>query len=376
MHLKKILDELYRKKYLRIAGMMSGTSFDGIDIAIVDVKGTYTNITYCVVELCFHAYPDSLKEKIRSFIERPSMEIMAELDVEIAKEYVKALKNCKSFDSVEVVSMHGQTIWHIPRKMSLQIGSADIVAVETGKVVVSDFRRKDIAAGGEGAPLVPYVDFCVFSKKKEPIALINIGGISNVTVLSQNINDLLAFDMGPGNTLLDFAVKKYFGLDFDENGKIAKKGKIHYDIAKEVLNSDEYIMKSPPKSTGKEYYNESFMRRFGIDDPYDLVATLSYYTALSIKTSFERFILSKSDVKKAYFSGGGTKNDFMMAMIKKELEEIGVRVFTFNERFSDFKEAIWFSLLGNEFFRGKFSNVPAVTGAKNKVILGRLSLPY
>ena len=376
MRLKEILDGLYGKDTLRIAGMMSGTSFDGIDVAIVDVKGTYTNITYGVVELCFLAYPKSLKGKIRSFIERPNMKIMAELDIEVAKEYVKALKSCKSYDSVEIVSMHGQTIWHVPRKMSLQIGSPDIVSVETGKIVVSDFRRKDIAVGGEGAPLVPYVDFCIFSKKKEPIALVNIGGISNVTVLSQNIDDLLAFDMGPGNALLDFTVRKYFRLDYDEGGKIAKKGKVHHDVAKDVLNGDEYMVKPPPKSTGKEYYNESFIKRFDIDDPYDLVATLSYYTALSIRSSFERFILPKFEVKKAYFSGGGTKNDFMMAMIKKELEEIGVKVFVFSEKFSDFKEAIWFALLGNEFFKGKFSNAPAVTGARKKVLLGRLSTPF
>ena len=363
------------EKELTIAGMMSGTSFDGIDVAIVRVKGVFTSLKYRVLELCFHPYPDSVKLKIEEFLKEQDIELLSELDVDIALEHVKALKRCRHLPEVDLISMHGQTLWHSPRKKSVQIGNADIVTIQIGKIVISDFRSKDIAVGGEGAPITPYIDYCVFSKSKTT-ALNNIGGISNLTIVGKSPEDVLAFDTGPGNALIDIVAREKFGIDYDKDGKIALSGKVHEDIAQKVLESDEYIWRKPPKSTGKEYYNSDFLKRFGIDDPNDLIATVTYYTALTMRKSYEMYVLSKFSAERVYLSGGGARNSTLLKFIEKELSEIGIRTFVFSKKFSDFKEAIWFALLGNEFAKGHFSNLPSVTGAKKRVSLGKISVPW
>ena len=363
------------ERKIRIAGMMSGTSFDGVDVATVDVRGTFTSMRYDTVELCFHPYPEDLKRDLRKFVSSPDFELLSDLDLRVAKSYVEALRKCRGFDSVEFIAMHGQTVWHSPRKMSLQIGNADFVAIETGKFVISDFRSKDIAVGGEGAPLTPYIDYCVFSKKN--IALNNIGGISNVTVLTESFDELMAFDTGPGNALIDLAVWKYFGLDFDEDGKIASSGKVHEEIALKVLKEDDYFWIPPPKSTGKEYYNEDFLKKFEvIPDPRDLVATVTYYTALTIFKSYEEYVFPKVKVEKVYLSGGGARNPVLVVHLERLFSNRKVKILRFGKKFSDFKEAIWFALLGNEFLKGHFSNAPSVTGANRRVSLGKLSVPW
>ncbi len=370
-----LINAFPQEKELTIAGMMSGTSFDGIDVAIVRAKGAFTSLRYKVLELCFHPYPESVKSKIEKFLKNQDIEILSELDIDIALEHVRALKKCRYLPKVDLISMHGQTVWHSPRKKSLQIGNADLVAIQTGKIVVSDFRSKDIAAGGEGAPITPYIDYCIFSKSKT-IALNNIGGISNLTVIGNSPEEVLAFDTGPGNALIDIAAREKFGVDYDEGGKFALSGKIFEDVAKRVLESDEYIWKNPPKSTGKEYYNSDFLKRFDIENPHDLIATTTYYTALTMRKSYEMYVLTRFPVKSVYLSGGGTKNPALLRFIEKELSKIGIRTFVFSERFSDFKEAIWFALLGNEFAKGHFSNLPSVTGARKRVALGKISVPW
>jgi anhydro-N-acetylmuramic acid kinase len=372
-----LIENLLPDENVVIAGMMSGTSFDGVDVAVVDVRGVFTSMNYKVLELCFHPYSEDLKKKLRRFISSPDMSLLAEIDLEVAKSYVEAIKSCRKFNFVEAVSMHGQTVWHVPKKISVQIGNADFVAIQTGKPVISDFRSKDIAAGGEGAPLTPYVDYCVFSRSGKRIALNNIGGISNVTVITEKFEDLLAFDTGPGNALIDIAVKKFFDMDLDKDGKIALSGKVDKDVAKRVFEEDEYMKIPPPKSTGKEYYNEKFLKRFyDIKGPQDIVATVTYYTAFTIFKSYEMFIFPKTDVRAIYLSGGGAKNPALLKHLKDLFLRRNVKVFRFHEKFSDFKEAIWFAILGNEFLKGHFSNAPSVTGASSKVTLGKLSVPW
>ncbi len=363
------------EKELTIAGMMSGTSFDGVDVAIVKVNGVFTSLRYRVLELCFHPYPESVKLKIEKFLKDQDVEILSELDVDIALEHVKALRKCRHLPEVDLIAMHGQTVWHSPKKKSFQIGNADIVAIQTGKIVLSDFRSKDIAVGGEGAPITPYIDYCIFSKSKT-IALNNIGGISNLTVVGKSPEDVLAFDTGPGNALIDIVAREEFGIDYDKSGHLATLGNVHEDIAKRVLRSDEYVWKNPPKSTGKEYYNSDFLKKFDIGNSYDLIATVTYYTALTMRKSYEMYVFPKYAVKRVYLSGGGAKNPALLKFIKKELSEIGIRTFVFSKKFSDFKEAIWFALLGNEFAKGHFSNLTSVTGAKRRAALGKISVPW
>ncbi len=358
--------------------MMSGTSFDGVDVALVDVKGSFTNVTFDILKLHFHPYPRTLKDKILEFLFHPSMDLLSELDNPIAEEHVKAYreiveKSGVNEESIDLVAMHGQTVWHSPKKFSLQMGNPDLVAVKTGKLVIADFRRKDLALRGEGAPITPYVDYCVFHRSGKVIALNNIGGISNVTLLTERISDLLAFDTGPGNALIDTVCRKYFQMEFDANGELASRGRVRFDIAHEVLKNDEYVNEPPPKSTGKEFYNEEFLKRFEIEDPLDLLATVTYYTALTISYSYEKYVYKQAVPETVYFSGGGTKNKTLMKFLRDLLEP---KILIFSETFSDFKEAIWFAILGSEFFKGAFTNVPSVTGASGKIVLGRLSTPW
>ena len=369
------LRELSIKDRLRVVGMMSGTSFDGVDVAILDIRGSFTDVEFDVLGLHFHPYPEELRYSISSFLEAPSVEGLSELDIPVALEHVKAYEDALDSSgvpekSIDLISMHGQTLWHSPRKMSIQVGNPDLVAVETGKFVVSDFRRKDIALGGEGAPITPYVDHCVFGRSGKVIALNNIGGMSNVTLVTGDVSNVLAFDTGPGNALIDIVAKRYFGLDYDPDGEIALSGNVMEDEAVKVLESDDYIRKPPPKSTGKERYNADFLKRFNISDPHDLMATVTYYTALTIKVSYDMFLKPKPSV--VYFSGGGVKNRALMGFIEELLD---IRVLKFSERFSDFKEAMWFAVLGSEFLRSEFSNIPSVTGARDWGLLGRLSVP-
>ena len=331
---------------------------------------------YNVVRLHFHPYPKDLKERISAFIDSPTMDLLSELDIPIALEHVEAYREAMRLskipdESVDLVSMHGQTLWHSPGRFSLQIGNPDLVAVRTGKFVVSDFRRKDIAVGGEGAPITPHIDYCIFGRSGRTVALNNIGGISNVTLIHGD--RVLAFDTGPGNALMDAVARKFFGLDYDPMGEIASKGSVKVDVAEEVLRGDRYVHVEPPKSTGKEYYNEDFLKRFAVDDPYDLMATVTYYTALTIAFSYENYVYTEAFPEIVYFSGGGTKNRTLMGFLK---DMLGSKIVTFSETFSDFKEAIWFALLGSEFLRGNPSNIPSVTGASKRVVLGRLSTPF
>jgi len=357
---------------------MSGTSFDGIDVAIVDIDGVYTNTKYQLLYADTFGYPQTLKELLTGFTNHPEMKDLALLDWWIGKLHVKAIckaleKSGISKDSVDLISIHGQTVWHEPKKMSLQIGNADMVSSEIEKLVVCDFRSGDIATGGEGAPLTPYVDYIVFGKGKKTILLNNIGGISNVTVVTDNLHDLIAFDTGPGNVLINLTVKRYFNLEYDPDGEIASKGVVKEEVVHKVLKSDEYIHISPPKSTGREYYNSSFLDRFQISDPYDLVATVTYYTAYTMYYAYKRFIFPKYDVKYIYLSGGGTRNRTLVRYLRNLMPE--KRIVRFSDTFSKYKEAIWFAILGNEFINSYPSDLRSITGARKRKILGRLAVP-
>ncbi|RKX50402.1 MAG: anhydro-N-acetylmuramic acid kinase [Thermotogae bacterium] len=376
-----LINELLRirkKKVRRIIGCMSGTSFDGIDVAIVDIDGVYTNTKYQLLYADTFEYPQTLKELLTRFTNHPRMEDLALLDWWIGKLHVEAIcealeKSGISKESVDLISMHGQTVWHDPKKMSLQIGNADMVSSEIGKLVVCDFRSGDIATGGEGAPLTPYVDYIVFGKGKKTILLNNIGGISNVTVVTDDLHDLIAFDTGPGNVLINLAVKRYFNLEYDPDGEIASKGVVKEEVVHRVLKSDEYIHISPPKSTGREYYNSTFLDRFQVSDPYDLVATVTYYTAYTMYYAYKRFIFSKYDVKYIYLSGGGARNRTLVRYLRNLMPE--KRIVRFSDTFSKYKEAIWFAILGNEFINSYPSDLRPITGARKRKILGRLAVP-
>ncbi len=291
---------------------------------------------------------------------------------------------------IDIVGSHGQTIYHISSlkekndrevRSTLQIGEPSIIAQETGVTTVADFRTRDIAAGGEGAPLVPYADYILFGSDGIGRAIQNVGGISNVTFLpiDRDINKIIAFDNGPGNMIIDrFAGIITDGrLPYDKNGELALKGKLNKDLL-ERLCTHPYLSKPPPKSTGREDFGIQFsddlykeLREDNID-VHDAIATITAFTAKSISDSYRNFILPYCKIDEVIISGGGTHNPVLFQFLEDYLADIKINKVDDFGIPSDAKEALAFAILANETICGNPGNIPSATGAKESVVLGKI----
>ena len=361
-----------------VVGVMSGTSLDGIDVALVDIKENSFNL------LGFNTKPYSYKtrEKVLecSKLETSNVQKICSLNVELSYLYVDAIKETLNklnigLESIDLIAMHGQTIWHNPNNMggyfssTLQIGDPSVVAYELNKEVVSNFRTMDMAAGGSGAPLMPYAHYLMFKGENKNIAIQNIGGIGNVTYINKQGN-VIAFDTGPGNMLIDGAMKKLFKKDYDENGEIALSGKIIHEVLDELMK-DEYLKKPFPKSTGREKYNDEFLENIinkcleYTNDYKDIITTITTYTAATIVDQYQRFLKS---IEKVVVAGGGANNNYILKYLQTHL---GVEII--KSEINDEMEAIGFAMLGYATIKGIPSNVTSVTGAKENVILGNIT---
>lgn len=392
------LQKLASKKKKTIIGLMSGTSLDGVDAVLVDVSGSGTKTKIDQLGFIAYPFPRGLKKKIleNSTPNSGNVTDICKLNFLIAHLFVDAAKelcNKSKFNlaDVDLIGSHGQTIHHLPQKKNyfghnfgstLQIGDPSVIAKLTGILTIGDFRTADIAIGGQGAPLVPYFDYLMFHSNKNNRALLNIGGISNITVLDKNgdVSSVIAFDTGPGNMLIDLLAKKYFNIEFDANGKIASSGKINNGFFNELKKRDKFIEKKIPKSTGREYYGEEFLspllKKFRNIPKADLLATVSDFTAYGIYRNYEKFVHSETEISELFVSGGGAKNRFVINSLKnyfgnsvevKNVNHLGIS--------SDAKEAICFAVLANETLAGNSSNIPRVTGALKTTILGKICLP-
>ena len=376
-------------------GLMSGTSLDGIDGVIVKLsdKGDFESL----VESIYLPFSKNLQNELRYLSESNLIdkEKLCRYDFllgELFANCVEKLLEKSGIDRSEIfcVGSHGLTVGHFPQvkkvfgvntAFTLQIGDGDIIAEKTGIVTVSDFRRKDMANGGEGAPLIPFIDRLLFYREDRNVCCLNIGGIANITVIPKDKNrDLIAFDTGPGNYLSDLAVKRLFGDKHtcDLNGNFAKKGRVN-NLLLERLFQDEYFHKIPPKSTGKEYFGNDFLD-FILQagrhlDFYDLFSTISYLTPYSIAKAIEMFVEYEDLPEVLIVSGGGVNNSFFMESLKKLLPFVDVVVSDSLGISSDFKEAIGFAILGFNTLNKIPSSIPSVTGCKSPQILGKISLP-
>ena len=379
-----------------VIGLNSGTSFDGIDTALV--KFSKGSLTPTFIDGFVYKYPNGLKERIRKLItpvetcRGMSLEEISQLNFLIGEIFAEAantiIKRNKLINKdILLIGSHGQTIFHHPQiesfgkyriNSTLQIGESSIIASKTGIKTVSNFRESDIAAGGTGAPLIPYLDQMVFGNSKIPKAALNIGGISNITIVGKNITPI-AFDIGPGNGLIDLICNIYFKKDFDLNGKIAKTGKIDFTAIEKALR-DPYFKQKPPKSNGKEYFNLKFIEKYfaQIKNSKDKIATLTYFTAKTIERAFHNFIFPKYKIGEIVISGGGIRNKILMQHLKKLLTietPRSVSLFVHSDKYNlpyKYKEAILFALLGYTCFKGIPNNIPSCTGAKKKAILGKI----
>lgn len=397
MSINKLL-LLSKKRKKVVAGLMSGTSLDGVDIAIVEIKNSGKKSKLKHIGFFTYSFPDGLKEKIlsNSVLNSGNVTDICKLNFMIARIYADAIKSlCETIDfpmkKIDLIGSHGQTIHHLPEKneqfgygtsSTLQIGDPSVLAKLTGITTIGDFRVADVALGGQGAPLVPYFDFIMYSSKKVDRALLNIGGISNITALKKNgkAEDVIAFDTGPGNMLIDYLMKHFYGKEFDKDGETASFGKLNEELSTAIVEKDELIKKTPPKSSGREYFDMNFLHPLiekfeGIPNE-DIIATVTDYTAYSVWYNYSEFIKKNCKIKELFISGGGSKNKAIVNSLKKyfgnkvkikNVEELGIS--------ADAKEAICFAVLANETLSGNPSNITSVTGAERSTILGKICLP-
>lgn len=372
-------------------GIMSGTSLDGVDTVLVEIENHGINTKLKVIEYNEYPMPASTRMKIKQVCDEKNshVDLICSLNFEIGYLFVEAVKRLlekANFNSsqLDFIATHGQTIYHIPFQRddlissTLQIGEPAILAYEFNTTVISNFRVMDMAAKGQGAPLVPYSEYILYSEKGKNIALQNIGGIGNVTLLNEDldIDHIEAFDTGPGNMMINEACRLLYNQPFDHDGYHASQGHIIDEMLEELMNHP-YMNKLPPKSTGREEFGENYVKelieKYNGYDKNDYIKTFTYFTAKSIEYHYRRDIMSKCHLYKVIVGGGGSHNQTLMKMIKALLYDI--EVYTQDEigYSSDAKEAIAFAILGNETLHQHFSNVKSATGAMHNVVLGNIT---
>ena len=369
-----------------VMGLMSGTSCDGCDVSIVEIEEGRPKLLFFYSK----EYPEELRKRIRRCMDREkgTVDLITQVNFEIGHFFGEVAKEAmvKSGITPHLIASHGQTIYHIPRpdqnkgektKSTFQIGEAACIVEKTGIPVISDFRVQDVAAGGDGAPLVPMADFIMFREEEISVAIHNIGGISNLTYIPKGANpeDVIAFDTGPGNVLINQLTRELFDMEYDSEGKIAREGKIHMEIVNKLLEHP-YFNLNPPKSTGPEEFNIDLLREYINRVPgKDLLASVTFFTAKSIAMAYKRYVIPLG-LDKILVAGGGAYNRSLIEWIKAELKEIPVYTFEEKGLNSKARESMAFAILGYLAWNKKPNNLPQVTGARHPVIMGKISFPY
>lgn len=389
------LVKLFNKEKKLAAGLMSGTSMDGIDSALVNIQHHGINTQIDLISFQTLPYPEALRAELLDSSQpgHGTVDKICRLNFVVGEYFADAvLQTCRiaNLDTtqVDLIGSHGQTIHHLPdeiacfQKMTrstLQIGEPAVIANRTGCVTVANFRYADMAQGGQGAPLVPYVDYLMFKSAALNRVILNIGGIANITVLKKNgtVDDVVAYDTGPGNMVINALMKKLFNQDYDENGSIAARG----TIAEQLLSiqlKHQYFHKAIPKSTGREEFSSLFVDQvLAVSNdlrlkPEDIIATITELTACSIAASLKFSPLSIEQVDELIVSGGGAHNQAIMKSLARHFFNSEVLSSDDFNIPGDAKEAICFAILANETLAGNSANLPAVTGAKRATILGSI----
>jgi len=366
-------------------GLMSGTSLDGIDAALVHLGDDPREISL----VHFLSLPYSAEQRSALLqLCQPGEATVAEIcsmNFQLGELFAEAVLQLLAeagfaAEEIAVIGSHGQTIYHIPGQSTLQIGEPAVIANRTGITTVADFRPADIAVGGQGAPLVPYFDQIVFGDSTALTAVQNIGGIGNVTVVGGNADSLpwIAFDTGPGNMIIDAVVRLMTdgAASYDQGGKLAAQGRVNSSLLAKLM-SHPYFAVQPPKTTGRELFGTEFSEKLWKTSdlpPQDLLATVTAFTAESIADQYRRFIAPYGTIERVIIGGGGSHNQTLLEMLRERLdcpvyvhEDFGIS--------SDAKEAMAFALMALATLEGASSNVPLATGARKPTILGKIVLP-
>jgi len=393
--IKRIME--IREKDEKLAlGLMSGTSADGISTIIVKLKGNWTETKFKIIHYRTKKYPEKIRKEIFKIFQPETGKVdnicmmnfvLGEIFAEAALETIDeaGLKRTE----IDFIASHGQTIHHMPKmkkiytymaRSTLQIGEPSIIAERTGILTIADFRPRDIAAGGEGAPISAYADYILFRSKTKSRAVQNIGGIANVTCIPRNSKPegIIAFDTGPGNMMIDGIIEYLTRgkMTFDENGKIAARGKVNCKLF-EYLMEHPYLKRKPPKTTGRREFGRKYIikvvkraEKMNLNLE-DILATITKYTAKTIAESYRRYLPEIPD--ETIIGGGGSHNKTLMKMLEEEIGD-ETRIF----RHEDFgipaqaKEPLILTILANEAIHGHFNNIPSATGAKRKVLMGKI----
>lgn len=380
------------KQSKQIIALMSGTSCDSIDAGLCEV---YPDLSCKLIKGINHPYPEHIRAKIFSaFRGDISIKELCQLNFAVGKCFADAANVLVGeFGKPDFISSHGQTVYHYPfdekldnisLKSTLQIGESSVISRETGCTVISNYREKDIAYGGQGAPLVCFADEKWFRGKykgedntNKNFAIQNIGGISNVTVVSDDC-DTFGFDTGCGNIMIDYCVQKFFGQKYDKDGEIALSGTI-CDSWLDCLLQDEYYFLEPPKTTGREYFSTKYIEnilRIAPPEPKDIIATLTALTAKTIAQAYERFIYPSVSIDSVVIGGGGAYNKTMMRFLRSYLpKRIELKTHEDYGISNNYKEVMAFALLGYCNFYNIPNNLPCCTGADKRVVLGKVVSP-
>lgn len=388
------LAEIAQKPERLILGLMSGTSLDGLDIALCRFRGSGGETRVEVTAFETMPFEESFKDEIRKVFAKHTIEFqqLCLLNPWIGIKHGELINACLKkwqieADEIDCIASHGQTVFHGPKILhrkekfpnaTLQIGDGDHIAVKTGIITVSDFRQKHCAAGGEGAPLAVYGDYLIFSQSDENRILLNMGGIANFTYLSGNLdaNEVFATDTGTGNTLIDAYVKKYFDIPYDADAKLAKQGNVNSDLLTS-LKADDFFKKSFPKTTGPELFNlaylENAQQRSGTAkiSHFDILATLCRFTAETIAEAVMSFIKPNENYT-IYGSGGGVHNPLIMQFIRELLPNFELKTTDDLGISGDAKEAVLFATLANEALAGGNTDFGSRKGVPS-VSMGKVS---
>src|SRR5574344_616885 len=374
------MKELENKK---IISLMSGTSCDSVDVGLCEVKPDFS----CkLLDGINFDYPIEVRRQLFDiFSGNATVQDICQMNFVVGNCFADAANVMISrHGKPDLISSHGQTIFHYPfedkigniiKKSTLQIGESSVISQKTGVLTISDFRQADIAVGGNGAPLVCFADEKWFKPLNGNFAIQNIGGISNVTVVSDDC-ETFGFDCGPGNMLIDYCCGKFFNSPYDKDGEIAGEGMVS-DNWLSCLLEDEYYVKSPPKTTGREYFSSKYIEnalKLAPKEPKDIIATLTALTAKTIVESYERFVFPNTSVNSVVIGGGGAYNPSIMKFIRKYLpRHIELKTHEDVAISNNYKEVMALDRFGYCSFYGIPNNLPSCTGAEKRVVLGKIT---
>lgn len=391
--MKTKLQKLLQKRTRTVIGLLSGTSVDGVDAVLMKITGSGKSTGIKVIDFITHSIPGNIRYSVfrNSDNKTASIEEIARLNVILGVVFADAVlkilkRNGLKAADIDLIGSHGQTIHHLPGKESflgykvkttMQIGDPSVISNLTGIVTVGDFRIADCAVDGDGAPLVPYLDHLLFSDRKKNRGLLNIGGISNITILPKNspISSVFAFDTGPGNMLIDGLMYHLYHKKFDKDAKIAKKGIVIPKLFDWLLQDTVY-RQEPPKSTGREHYGQHFQKKLlkatkGLK-PADVIRTVTEFTPYSIWYNYKNFVKSNCTIEELIISGGGAENPLIKTVLSNYFK--GTKLISLKQYgvTTQNKEAVLFAVLGNECIAGNSANMRSVTGSHKSVILGKI----